>query len=77
MDVTGEELEWVADEQPAFSAEERHLLDAICSSNQVPSAMVAKLLDIERELHGMSRRSAIHQRLSAVFDEDWRSELRL
>ncbi len=74
MDVTGEELEWVADEQPAFSAEERHLLDAICSSNQVPSAMVAKLLDIERELHGMSRRSAIHQRLSAVFDEDWRSE---
>jgi len=73
-DVTGEELEWLADEQPAFSSEERHLLDAICSKNDVPSAMVAKLLDIERELHGMSRRSAIHQRLSAVFDEDWRSE---
>lgn len=73
-DVTGKELEWLADEQPAFSSEERHLLDAICSSNQVPSGMVAKLLDIERELHGMSRRSAVHQRISAVFDEDWRSE---
>lgn len=73
-DVTSDELEWLADEQPAFSSEERHLLDAICSNNHVPSAMVAKLLDIERELHGMSRRSAIHQRLSAVFDEDWRSE---
>lgn len=72
--ATGEDLEWVADEQPGFSSEERHLLDDICSKNQVPSAMVAKLLDVERELHGMSRRSAIHQRVSAVLDEDWRSE---
>jgi DNA sulfur modification protein DndC len=72
--VTGEDLDWAADEQPAFSAEERNLLDTICATNQVPSAMVAKLLDIERELHGMSRRSAVHQRLSGVFDEDWRSE---
>ncbi len=72
--VTGQDLDWAADEQPAFSAEERNLLDAICANNQVPSAMVAKLLDIERELHGMSRRSAVHERLSAVFDEDWRTE---
>ena len=72
--VTGEDLEWSADEQPAFSSEERNLLDAICANNEVPSAMIAKLLDIERELHGMSRRSAVHQRLSAVFDEDWRTE---
>ena len=73
-EVTGEDLEWAADEQPVFSTEERHLLDDICSRNQVPSAMVAKLLDIERELHGMSRRSSVNQKLSLVFDEDWRSE---
>jgi DNA sulfur modification protein DndC len=73
-EVTGEDIEWAADEQPAFSAEERNLLDTICVNNEVPSPMVAKLLDIERELHGMSRRSAVHQRLSAVFDEDWRTE---
>lgn len=73
-EVTGEDLDWAADEQPIFSAEERKLLDSICDENIVPSTMVAKLLDIERELHGMSRRSAVHQRISAVFDEDWRSE---
>ena len=73
-EVTGEDLDWAADEQPIFSADERRLLDTICNENKVPSTMVAKLLDIERELHGMSRRSAVHQRLSAVFDEDWRSE---
>jgi len=73
-EVTGEDLDWTTDEQPVFSTEERRLLDDICSRNQVPSAMVAKLLDIERELHGMSRRSSVNQKLAAVFDEDWRSE---
>jgi DNA sulfur modification protein DndC len=73
-EVTGQDLDWIADEQPAFSGEERNLLDTICARYNVPSAMVAKLLDIERELHGMSRRSTVHDRLSGVFDEDWRSE---
>jgi DNA sulfur modification protein DndC len=73
-EATGETLEWAADEQPVFSARERDLLDGICARNQVPSAMIAKLLDVERELHGMSRRSTVHQRLAAVLDEDWRSE---
>lgn len=73
-EVTGEDLDWTTDEQTVFSTEERRLLDDICARHQVTSAMVAKLLDIERELHGMSRRSSVNQKLSAVFDEDWRSE---
>ena len=72
-EVTGEDLDWTSDEQPVFSVEERHLLDAICERNAVPSAMVAKLLDVERELHGMSRRTLVYQKLAAVLDEDWRS----
>jgi DNA sulfur modification protein DndC len=73
-EVTGDDLDWAIDEQNVFSEEERQILDEICARNLVPSAMVAKLLDVERELHGMSRRSAVYQKLSAVFDEDWRSE---
>ncbi len=70
----GEDLEWAADEQPIFSGEDRVLLDAICDRYEVPAKLVAKLLDVERQLNGMSRRSSIHQRISTVFDEDWRSE---
>ena len=73
-EVMGENLEWPADEQSSFSDEERNLLDAICDRHGVPSKMVAKLLDVERQFHGMSRRSSIHQRISSVFEEDWRSE---
>ncbi len=73
-EVTGEDLEWIADEQPAFSGEDRRLLEAICERHDVPASMVAKLVDLERELHGMSRRASVHQRIAAVVEEDWRSE---
>jgi DNA sulfur modification protein DndC len=54
--------------------EERRTLDEICARHEVPSDMVAKLLDAERELQGMSRRSSVYQRIASIFDEDWRSE---
>ncbi|HWO43444.1 MAG TPA: DNA phosphorothioation system sulfurtransferase DndC [Candidatus Eisenbacteria bacterium] len=73
-DVMGEDLDWPVDEQVTFSADERATLDAICERHEVPPTLVAKLLDIEREYHGMSRRSSIHQRIAAALQEDWRSE---
>ena len=73
-EVMGEDLDWRADELPLFSSEERDMLDVICDNRAVPSKMVAKLLDIERAYHGMSKRSAIHQKIAAVIEEDWRTE---
>jgi hypothetical protein len=34
--------------------------------------MVAKLIEVERSLQGMSRRASIQKRLASVFEEDWR-----
>jgi DNA sulfur modification protein DndC len=73
-EVTGKDLEWIADEGAAFSTEDRRILDTICARHNVPSPMVAKLLDVERQHHGMTRRSSVHQRIAAVFEEDWRSD---
>jgi DNA sulfur modification protein DndC len=73
-EVTGEELPWATDEHPGFSNEDKALLDSIADQYQVPSSLVAKLIDIERAHHGMSRRATIHQKISSAFDEDWRSE---
>jgi DNA sulfur modification protein DndC len=70
----GADLDWAADEGPVFSAEERRLLDTISARHNVPSEMVAKLLDVEREHRGMSRRSSVHQKIAAVLEEDWRSD---
>ena len=73
-EVIGEDLDWITDELPLFSGEEQGLLAEACERHDVPSKLVAKLLDIEREYYGMSRRAAIHKRISAAFEEDWRSE---
>jgi DNA sulfur modification protein DndC len=73
-EMMGEDLDWAADEGPVFSAEERRLLDTISARHNVPSEMVAKLLDVEREHRGMSRRSSVHQKIAAVLEEDWRSD---
>lgn len=62
------------DEIPAFSSEERSILEEICHQKGVPGQLVAKLLDAERELHSMVRRSLVHQKISSILEEDWRSE---
>jgi DNA sulfur modification protein DndC len=73
-EVMGEDLPWSTDEHPGFTKEDKRLLEKVSDRYQVPSDLVVKLIDIERAHHGMSRRSTIHQKLSAAFDEDWRTE---
>ena len=68
------DLSWTADETPVFGEEDRKTLDLICAQVGVPGAMVAKLLDVEKDFHAMSRRSAVHQRIAAVLEEDWRTK---
>lgn len=73
-EVTGEDLDWIADELPAFSSEERQTLDHICARHGVSPDMVAKLLDVERAFHAISRRAGVYQKISSVLAEEWRSE---
>ncbi len=73
-DVMGVDLDWMTEEHFTFGSEDRQVLDTVCDRHEIPSALVAKLLEAERESYGMSRRSAIYQRIAAILDEDWRSE---
>jgi len=72
-EVCGEDLDWLRDEQPVFAAGDKSLLSEICDDEQLPVGLLSKLIEIEREMHGMSRRSTIHQKIAAAFDEDWRT----
>jgi len=73
-EVTSEDLDWIADELPAFSNEERKTLDHVCARHGVSPDMVAKLLDVERAFHAISRRAGVYQKISLVLAEEWRSE---
>lgn len=68
------EREWVVDDTASFSETDKAILAEICNENGVPVTLVAKLLDTERQMNGMSRRAGIQSRIDTIFREDWRSE---
>lgn len=72
-EVVGER-EWIADDTTAFTASDKELLSKICDENGIPVTLVAKLLDTERQMDGMSRRAGIQSQIDTIFHEDWRSE---
>ena len=73
-EVMGEDRDWAADDLGTFTASDKAILERLCNDVGIPVELVAKLLDIERQFHGMSRRASIYERINAIFREDWRSE---
>lgn len=73
-EVMGVDLDWVQDDRGMFSGEEGILLESICQKHDIPVQLVAKLLDIERQVQGMKRRAAIYSRIEDVLNEEWRTE---
>lgn len=73
-EVTGEDLDWVKDDLGMFSSNEDNLMDQICANHDVPLKLVKKLLEAERQVQGMNRRSSIYSKIDDVLSEEWRSE---
>jgi DNA sulfur modification protein DndC len=71
-EVLGRDLDWVAEDSVAFTADDGELLEAICGEHDVPTELVVKLLDIERASHGLKRRHAVHTRIEDAFRVEWR-----
>lgn len=72
-EVVGER-DWIVDDITSFTEKDKEILEAICNENEIPVTLVAKLLDTERQMDGMSRRAGIQSRIDEIFHEDWRSE---
>jgi DNA sulfur modification protein DndC len=72
-DVLGTQLDWIRYEVAVFSADEQVALGVICDKHGVSAEMMSKLIELERSLQGMSRRSSVQRKLTAVLEEDWRT----
>lgn len=73
-EVTGEDLDWIKDDLGMFTSNEDNLMDLICAKHDVPLKLVKKLLEAERQVQGMSRRSSIYSKIDDILSEEWRSE---
>jgi len=72
-EVFGEDANWRGYDTPQFAEEDKKLLEDICRTHGVDASMVSKLIEVERSLQGMTRRSGIQRRLASVLEEDWRT----
>ena len=66
--------DWIVDDTTSFTEKDKEILAAVCNEKGIPVKLVAKLLDTERQLDGMSRRAGIQSRIDEIFHEDWRLE---
>jgi DNA sulfur modification protein DndC len=71
-EALGRDLDWVIEDAVSFTADDGRLLEEVCQAHNVPSELVVRLLDIEREAHGLKRRHAVHTRIEDLFRQEWR-----
>lgn len=57
-----------------FSGEDADILLGVCQEFNVPPELLARLLEVQRSVRGLKRRAAVHQRVGAVMEREWRTE---
>lgn len=72
--VNGYDLNWPKDDDGAFDAEQKELLSSLCQEHDVPFDLVARLLEVERQSTGMTKRAGVQKALQAVLSQEWGSE---
>ena len=72
--VTGKELPAEAADGFEFQADDAKVLAEICSKHDLPPRLMAQLLEAERSVRGLKRRTLIHRKIASVLEQEWRDE---
>ena len=73
-EVLGCELPSEDDGAFKFDGEDGVILEEVCAEYDVPPALLAQLLEVQRSVRGLKRRAAVHQKIGAVMEREWRAE---
>ena len=57
-----------------FDTDQKELLSSLCQEYDVPFDLVARMLEVERQSTGMTRRARVQRALQAVLSQEWESE---
>jgi DNA sulfur modification protein DndC len=72
--VIGVDHVWQDDDGIKYSLEDHQLLTQLCAEAGINPDLPTKLIDQERRMQGMSRRSGILSKIDRIFSEEWRTE---
>ena len=65
---------WTVDDNNPFNRYDKVELVALSKKYEVPDRLVSKLIDLELQTQGMSRRHSVYNDMDKIFREEWRSE---
>lgn len=72
-EVNGEDYPITPEDGVAFTMDDHKLLEKHCESDMQVD-LIARLIDLERNMEGMSRRAGIINKINKIFNEEWRPE---
>lgn len=72
-EVIGEDYPITPEDGVAFTMDDHKLLEKHCESDMQVD-LIARLIDLERNMEGMSRRAGIINKINKIFNEEWRPE---
>lgn len=73
-DVFGEEFPGIRNDSSYFNTDDLSHLENVCKQENVAIELVSKLIDLENQMSGLTKRSGIIQKIDKLFNQDWRSE---
>lgn len=75
FDVTGIQIESVADDMGSFGTNEQKILGEVCSKHEVPYKLVSNLLNVEMELQSSTGHSKIFEKIKKELAKEWRDDI--
>ena len=72
--VTGRQLPLHGADSYEFRTGDAEILSEVCRDHGLPPRLLAQLLEAERSVRGLKRRTLIHRKVAAVIEQEWRDE---
>jgi DNA sulfur modification protein DndC len=69
----GEGLDWVQDDEAGNSVTDLRSLEEVAGRHGIAPRMLMELVDLERSLEGLGRRTSVFERLEGILRKDWRT----
>ncbi|WP_282158731.1 DNA phosphorothioation system sulfurtransferase DndC [Shimia thalassica] len=73
-ETTGRELPIDGSDSYEFQANDADVLSDVCNAHSLPPRLLAQLLEAERSVRGLKRRTLIHRKIANILEQEWRDE---
>ncbi|SFK22999.1 DNA phosphorothioation system sulfurtransferase DndC [Celeribacter neptunius] len=73
-ETTGRELPVDGSDSYEFQARDAEVLADVCNTHELPPRLLAQLLEAERSVRGLKRRTLIHRKIAGILEKEWREE---